>query len=101
MPTKTNKMGIKTTNINEHEMGLHGHDYVTDGSLSAKKFIALQALDDVTVTYTVDCANSVSLTHSSKSLPAGAIVVGDLSAVTVASGTVIGYYQQGEATAPV
>lgn len=71
------------------DFGRNGHVYITSGGGdTATSYYCFVATAEAVVTYTDD-TNSV--THSSKTIPAGVYVFGDFSAITVASGTVIAY----------
>lgn len=75
--------------------GLYGHGYFTSSAApeSGATFCAIQVTAAAVVTYKSHRLNSATNdAHTTVTLPAGTIVVGRISELSVTSGTVIGYF---------
>lgn len=92
-------MAIKNTQLTAQSLGLYGSDFFTSADNAAGlKFCQLEAWGgDAVVTYTLtaeDTGNTI--THTDVTIPDGRVQLGDISAVSVTSGTVLAYFQPGE-----
>ena len=75
------------------QFGQKGHEWVGTGetTTSGKWYVAIQAAEDSVVTYT---DKQTETTFTSKSIPAGLVIVGKLEDLTVTSGNVIAYFSK-------
>jgi len=90
-----------------HSMGYFGHEYISDGSFSDKKFVGFVPHGgNANVTYTVDCGPpaaggaNVTRTFTKDFTPTDYPCIGRISAITVNSGSILAWYQAGEAVTP-
>lgn len=74
---------------NQASFGGLGIRVLTGAAVAGEHFYHLKALEASSITATNNLGGDATLT--ALSLPAGEFIVGDFSAVTVNSGTVIGY----------
>lgn len=88
-----------TLAVNMASMGIHGHEAVTDGSFSSKRFIGFVVRAAATVTFKDYNREGFYGQKTSQEYPAGYLVVGDIRDLTVTAGTIDAYYQAGERTA--
>ena len=80
-------------------MGIHGHEVVTDGSFSGKRFVGFRVREDATVTFKDYNRNGFYGQKTDEAYTAGHEVVGDIRDLTVTAGKIDAYYQAGERTA--
>lgn len=77
------------------ELGLGGHQFVTDNAFSGKVFCKLVAWNgaDAQVDYTVTALDGTTTSHSNVTLQdGGAPIVGKITGLSVDSGAVCAYY---------
>lgn len=87
---------MSTFNPNTSSFGLHGHEYITSSDdYSAKEFYCFQAFGgDAVVSYTDTTIESQKAkAHTSKTIPGGTMIFGNISSLSVTSGTVVAYYK--------
>ena len=80
-------------------MGIHGHERVTDGLFSSKRFVGFIVATAATVTFKDYNREGFFGQKTNVTYPAGHMVVGDLRDLTVTAGSIDAYYQAGERTA--
>lgn len=87
------------TGLGLASMGVHGHETVTDGSFSGKRFVGFVVREDATVTFKDYNREGFYGQKTDEAYPASYMVVGDIRDLTVTAGTIDAYYQSGERTA--
>ena len=80
-------------------MGVHGHEAITDGSFSGKRFVGFIVRTAATVTFRDYNREEFYGQKTSEEYPANYMVVGDIRNLTVSAGKIDAYYQAGERTA--
>jgi hypothetical protein len=92
-------MSYNSTDLFGMSMGAYGHEVVTDGSFSDRRFAGFIAREESVVTFKDYSENGKFSQKTSETYPANYVVVGDLRDLTVFSGRIDAYNQKGERTA--
>ena len=82
----------RNTELNEIALGQYGSKAITGTSAVTGEFVAIQVVADMVVSAQTDDGLTNAVLSSFTSIPAGTILYGAWSSITLTSGEAVGYF---------